>query len=158
MEIEVRIFALTPDYRLGSMLVFLREASGEKILPVWIGMLEGSAILMEVENVKTPRPLTHDLLKNVLSEYAIEIEKVVVTDIIGATFYAILHTKCADRTVKIDARPSDAIALALRFQCPIFVESHVFEKAKFLKYEQESEDEMYERMLRAMDAEKMPKA
>lgn len=157
MEIEVKVFALVPDERLGSVLVFLRERSGEKILPIFVGMLEGGAILMEVENIKMPRPLTHDLFKNVFAEYAIELEKVVITDVINTTFYAFLHTKHGDRTIKIDARPSDAIALALRFQCPIFVESCVFEKAKPSEH-QESEDEMHERVLRAMDPEKMPKA
>lgn len=157
MEIEVRVVALVPDIEHGSVLIMLREVSGERMLPVFIGILEGNSIFLGIEGIPTVRPLTHDLFKNVLAEYAIELEKVVITDFIDPVFHALLYTKNADRTVTIDARPSDAIALALRFKCPIYVESDVFKKAKSMPHSQESRDEIYGRVLDSLDPEKMSK-
>lgn len=158
MEIEVCVVALAPDIEYGSVLVILREVYGERMIPVFVGMFEGSAILTGIEILKMSRPTTHDLLKNVLAEYAIEIEKVVITDVSDTIFYAVLHTKNADRRAMIDARPSDAIALALRFRCPIYVESGVFEKMKSVPRPQESKDEIYGLVLDSLDPEKMLKA
>ena len=162
MEVKVQVVALVPNPELGSVLVVLREEQASKsearMIPIYVGWLEGGAILMGVEKIKAPRPFTHDLFKNVLSGYAITVEKIVITDMKETTFYAFLYTKSADREIKVDARPSDAIAIALRLGCPIYVEDHVFEKANVAPQQNEDPEEAYGRMLDAMDPEKMPKA
>jgi bifunctional DNase/RNase len=101
------------------------------VLPIWVGIFEANAILLQMENVQTPRPMTHDLLKNLLDDLNAVVERVVVTELKESTFYARIHVRAGgDSAVAIDARPSDAIALALRTRAPIFVTDTVLQSAR----------------------------
>ncbi len=111
-------------------IILLRDADGQKVLPIWVGIYEANAIALQIENVSTPRPMTHDLLKNVLTDLKASVQKVVVSDLKDNTFYALIYINVNGDTVAVDARPSDAIALALRARAPIFVEESVIDNAK----------------------------
>src|SRR4026208_682747 len=111
-------------------LILLRDSEGQKVLPSWVGIYEANAIALQIENVSTPRPMTHDLLKNVISDLKASVRKIVVSDLKDNTFFALIYLDVSGETVAIDARPSDAIALALRARAPIFVEESVIDNAK----------------------------
>ena len=111
-------------------IVILKEAAGSAILPIWVGVSEANAIALEIEKVVTPRPMTHDLLKNVLIGLESHVEKVVVTGIQDDTFYAVIWVERDGNLISIDSRPSDALALALRIDCPILVEDEVLRNSK----------------------------
>jgi len=111
-------------------IVVLKDAQGSAILPIWVGIYEANAIALEIEKVQTPRPMTHDLLKNVLLGLNVQVEKVVVNDLRDDTFYALIWMKRDGQRMSIDSRPSDALALALRVDCPIFVEEDVLKNSK----------------------------
>jgi bifunctional DNase/RNase len=135
MEIEMKVKGLVVDPISKMPIVVLEDPQNEKILPIWIGVFEANAIALTIENVPTPRPITHDLLKNFLERMGIAIEKIVVNDVRNNTFYALIHCRQDDRVLVIDSRPSDAIALALRMSSPIFVEDDVVRRAHSLKFE-----------------------
>ncbi len=135
MEIEMKVKGLVVDPISKMPIVVLEDPQNEKILPIWIGVFEANAIALTIENVPTPRPMTHDLIKNFLEKLGIAIEKIVVNDVRNNTFYALIHCRQDDRVLIIDSRPSDAIALALRVSSPIFVEDDVVRKAHSLKFE-----------------------
>lgn len=130
MEIEMKIRGLMIDPMTNMPIVILKEASGSAILPIWVGVPEANAIQLEIEKVVTPRPMTHDLLKNVLVGLDTCVRKVVVTTIRDDTFYALIWLERNGTLVSIDSRPSDALALALRIDCPIFVEDEVIKASK----------------------------
>jgi bifunctional DNase/RNase len=111
-------------------IILLRDSEGQKVLPIWVGIYEANAIALQIENVSTPRPMTHDLLKNVINDLKASVRKIVVSDLKDNTFYALIYLDVNGDTVAIDARPSDAIALALRARAPIFVEESVIDNAK----------------------------
>ncbi|MDD8027809.1 MAG: bifunctional nuclease family protein [Acidobacteriota bacterium] len=111
-------------------IVLLEDEAGTRVLPIWIGAFEANAIALTMENVPTPRPMTHDLLKAFLIRLQIEVDRVVVTDVRNNTFFATIHCRSGERLLAFDARPSDAIALALRTASPIFVEHEVVEKSQ----------------------------
>jgi hypothetical protein len=111
-------------------IILLRDSEGQKVLPIWVGIFEANAIALQIENVTPPRPMTHDLLKNVINDLKASVQKVVVSDLKDNTFYALIYLTVNGETVAIDARPSDAIALALRARCSIFVEEAVIEGAE----------------------------
>lgn len=121
-------------------IVVLEDLNSEKILPIWIGVFEANAIALKIENISTPRPMTHDLVKNFLEKLDISVEKIVVNDVRDNTFYALIHCRYKDQTITIDSRPSDAIALSLRVDAPIFVEDEVVKKAHSLKFDENLED------------------
>jgi bifunctional DNase/RNase len=121
-------------------IVVLREVEGERVLPIWVGVFEANAIALQVENVQTPRPMTHDLLTNVISDLGAQVERVVVSDLRENTFYALLHVTAPAGPVTIDARPSDAIALALRTGSRIFVEEEVITSARSVETAHENVD------------------
>lgn len=121
-------------------IVVLEDINSERILPIWIGAFEANAIALKIENIATPRPMTHDLLKNVLDKINITIEKIMVNDVKDNTFYALIHCRYNDQVFTIDSRPSDAIALALRMDAPIFVKDEVVRKAHSLKFDENLED------------------
>jgi bifunctional DNase/RNase len=109
-------------------ILLLKEENGNRYLPIWIGPYEASAIALELSNIKTPRPMTHDLIINIINNLKISIDNIEITDIRDNTFYAIINLKNADRkVVKVDSRPSDAIATAVRSKCDIYVKEHVLE-------------------------------
>jgi bifunctional DNase/RNase len=130
MEIEMKIRGLMMDPMTNLPVVILKEASGNSILPIWVGVHEANAIALEIERVVTPRPMTHDLLKNVLIGLQAHVHKVVVTAIRDETFYAVIWVDRDGSLVSIDSRPSDAFALALRIDCPIYVEDAVLKASK----------------------------
>lgn len=130
MEIEMKIRGLMMDPITNMPIVILKEAAGGGILPIWVGVYEANAIALEIEKVVTPRPMTHDLLKNVLVGLDTGVRKVVVTAIKDDTFYAVIWLERNGTLVSIDSRPSDALALALRIDCPIFVEDEVLKCSK----------------------------
>jgi bifunctional DNase/RNase len=130
MQIEMSIKGLMVDPITNMPIVVLRDAEGERVLPIWVGVFEANAIALQIENVATPRPMTHDLLRNVISDLKGSVERIVVTDLKENTFYALIYLRVNGEVVAIDARPSDAIALALRAKAPIFVEESVIEHAR----------------------------
>ena len=123
-------------------IVILRDKEGAKTLPIWVGMFEANAIALQIENISTPRPMTHDLLRNVIHDLKAEVKKIVVCDLQENTFYALIYLSLHGNgdTVAIDARPSDAIALALRTRAPIFVEETVIDHAKTVDFTSEKND------------------
>jgi len=139
MQIEMKIKGLVVDPISKMPIVVLEDPSGDRILPIWIGVFEANAIALTIENIPTPRPMTHDLMKNFLNKLEINLEKIVVTDVRNNTFYALLHCRAKGNLLVIDSRPSDAIALALRMKSPIFVEEDVVEKAQSLKLDENLE-------------------
>lgn len=132
MHIQVRIKGLMLDPITNMPIVILADMDGQRILPIWVGFFEANAIALQMENVATPRPMTHDLMKNVITGLNASVKKVVVTNLWDNTFYALVYVEFDGQTVAIDSRPSDAIALALRMKSPIFVEEEVINKAKNL--------------------------
>ena len=130
MEVEMKIRGLMMDPMTNMPVVILKEACGSGILPIWVGVHEANAIALEIEKVVTPRPMTHDLLKNVLIGLQTFVRKVVVTNIKDETFYAVIWLDRRGTLISIDSRPSDALALALRIDCPIFVEDDVLKSSK----------------------------
>jgi len=111
-------------------IVILRDKEGTRTLPIWVGMSEANAIALQIENIATPRPMTHDLLRNVIHDLKASVDKVVVCDLQDGTFYALIYLRVNGESLAIDSRPSDAIALALRTRAPIFVEEAVIDSAK----------------------------
>jgi bifunctional DNase/RNase len=140
MEIEMKIKGLVVDPISKMPIVVLEDLNSERILPIWIGVFEANAIALKIENISTPRPMTHDLVKNFLEKLNISVEKVVVNDVRDNTFYAMIHCRYKDQAITIDSRPSDAIALSLRVDAPIFVEDEVVKKAHSLKFDDNLED------------------
>jgi bifunctional DNase/RNase len=110
--------------------VVLKETAGNGVLPIWVGIYEANAIALEIEKVQTPRPMTHDLLKNVLTGLNVHVQRVVVCDLKDDTFYALIWMERDGQTMSMDSRPSDALALALRLDCPIFVDDEVLKHSK----------------------------
>ena len=130
MQIEMTIKGLMVDPITNMPIIILRDKDGQRVLPIWVGVFEANAIAVQIENTASPRPMTHDLLKNVIEDLQGRVERVVVSDVKDGTYYAIIHLSVRGDAVAIDARPSDAIALALRAKAPIFAEEHVIEQAK----------------------------
>jgi len=129
MEVEMKIRGLMMDPLTNMPIVILKETCGDGILPIWVGVYEANAIALEIEKVVTPRPMTHDLLKNVLVGLHTHVQKIVVTNIKDDTFYAVIWLERDGTTIFVDSRPSDALALALRIDCPIFVDDHVLKSS-----------------------------
>ena len=130
MQIEMTIKGLILDPVTNDPIIILRDQDGQRVLPIWVGPAEANAIGLQIENVLPQRPLTHDLLRDVIQALDGSVEKVVVCDLKENTFYALIHLLVRGEPVSIDARPSDAIALALRARAPIFVEEAVIEDAR----------------------------
>lgn len=130
MEVEMKIRGLMMDPVNNMPIVILKESAGSAVLPIWVGVYEANAIALEIEKVTTPRPMTHDLLKNVLVGLDALVRKVVVTAIKDDTFYAVIWLERDGGLISVDSRPSDALALALRIDCPIFVEDEVLRTSK----------------------------
>jgi uncharacterized protein len=128
MYIEVKVGALIMDPNSNTPIVVLKGIESEIILPIWVGAYEANAIALEIEKVVPQRPMTHDLLRNLITEIGCQVQKISVTDLIDNTFYAVIEiTDKSGNVITLDARPSDAIALALRVDCPIFVAQKVLD-------------------------------
>ncbi len=130
MEVEMKIRGLMMDPVTQMPIVVLKDVQGQAVLPIWVGAYEANAIALEIEKVQTPRPMTHDLLKNVFLGLDVQVQKIVVNDLRDDTFYALIWVTRDGETMSIDSRPSDALALALRMDCPIFVEEQVLKNSK----------------------------
>ena len=130
MTVRMDVKALIVDPIANMPVVILRDAEDKSFLPIWVGVFEANAIALQLEGVKTPRPMTHDLLKEMIATLNASVERVVITKLHENTFYAEIHLLAADRPLVVDSRPSDAIALALRTSSPVFVEEAVLEKSR----------------------------
>jgi uncharacterized protein len=128
--IEMTIKGLTVDPVTNMPIVILHDVDDKRILPIWVGVFEANAIALQIENVHTPRPMTHDLLRNVIHDLQASVDRVVVSDVKDNTFFAHIYLDTPAGKVAVDARPSDAIALALRTRSPIWVEESVIDNAK----------------------------
>ncbi len=139
MQVAVRVDRVTLDTSSNRFVVILKDDVNGRWLPIVVGTTEAQAIALQIEGIVPPRPLTHDLMKNLLSSMKVEISKIIVSDLRENTYYAIIHMKLNKKSIEIDARPSDAIALALRMQAPIFVEESVMKKASVVEQSAENE-------------------
>jgi len=128
MWIQMNVSTILFDSRNSSYIIVLKDESGKKLLPIWIGASEGNSIALAMSNVKSARPLTHDLIASIFDRLDIEIARVVISDLIENTFYASLYLLHNNKEFHIDARPSDAIAIAIRIKAPVFVEEEVLSK------------------------------
>ena len=140
MEREFKIKGLMMDPITNSPIVILQDVERNTLLPIWVGIFEANAIALQIERVDTPRPMTHDLLKNILSHFDAEVERIVVTELKDNTFYAVIHLQRGGQPMLIDSRPSDAIALALRTDAPIFVTEAVIQNSRNISLDKEKLD------------------
>ncbi len=128
-EIEMKIRGLMMDPVTQMPIVILKDLTGETVLPIWVGIYEANAIALEIEKVSTPRPLTHDLIKTLLLGMEASLQKVVVSELKDDTFYAVIWLEKDGKLMTVDSRPSDALALALRLDCPIYVSEQVLKSS-----------------------------
>jgi len=140
MEIEMKIKGLMVDPVTNMPIVILKDEAEQRVLPIWVGIFEANAIALRIEAIETPRPMTHDLLRNLLESLQAIVRKVVVTDLKDNTYFAQIHLDVNGSSRQIDARPSDAIALALRAEAPIYVEQEVLEQSRALDENGEPSD------------------
>jgi bifunctional DNase/RNase len=131
-EIEFKIKGLMMDPMTNSPIVVLQDTTSETLLPIWVGIFEANAIALQIEKVETPRPMTHDLIKGLLTHLNAQVIKVVVTELKDNTFYALIFLDVSGKLLTVDSRPSDAIAIALRTDSPIFVTDDVIAKSSSL--------------------------
>jgi uncharacterized protein len=130
VEIEMKIRGLMMDPVTNMPIVILKDLSGNSVLPIWVGVYEANAIALEIEKVATPRPMTHDLIKSLLLGLGTAVNKVVVSELKDETFYAVIWLDRDGELISVDSRPSDALAVALRLDCPIYVEETVLKSSK----------------------------
>ena len=158
MQIEMSIKGLMVDPVTNQPIIILRDDAGDRVLPIWVGVFEANAIALQIENVATPRPMTHDLLRNVIQDLDGQVQKVVVSELKDNTFFAVFHLAVRGDPVLVDARPSDAIALALRTKAPIYVEEEVIDNAKALDGTPERADnERLQKWLESLDSDDLGK-
>jgi len=158
MQIEMSIKGLMVDPITNMPIVILRDKEGQRVLPIWVGIFEANAIALQIENIATPRPMTHDLLRNVIQDLRATVEKIVVCDLQENTFYALIYLALDGDVLAIDARPSDAIALALRTRAPIFVEDRVIDHAKTVDFSADKNDaERLHKWLESLDPDDLGK-
>jgi bifunctional DNase/RNase len=130
MEVEMKIRGLMMDPMTNNPIVVLKDVNGTAILPIWVGLYEAQAIALEIEKQVTPRPMTHDLIRNLLFGLEAGVKKIVVSDLRDDTFYAVIWLERAGELISVDSRPSDALAIALRLDCPIFVDESVLKSSR----------------------------
>jgi len=139
MWLEMKVKGLALDPLSNMPMIILRDEEEKRSLPIWVGLFEANAIALELEKISTPRPMTHDLIKNILESLDARVQKIVVNDLRDNTFYAVIHLRLGSADITVDSRPSDAIALALRVGAPIFVEEDVVQKARSVEVAKETE-------------------
>ena len=140
--IEMTVAGVRIEFPSNSPIVLLREAEGERFLPIWIGQSEAQAIAIGQQGLVTPRPMTHDLLKNILDEMSVQVDNIVITELREGTFYAVINMQRNGTSYEISSRPSDAIALAVRISCKIYASEEVLSEASILIPAGEDEDEV----------------
>lgn len=141
MMIQMKVTGLTIDPFTSMPIIILKDLEEKSALPIWIGLIEASAIATELEKIQLSRPMTHDLLKNMLEALSVKVNKVAVTDLSDNTFFAAIYLEKEGKEIELDARPSDAIALALRTGAPIFVDKKVIEKSRKIDLAKEGIDD-----------------
>lgn len=134
MMIEMKVKGLTLDPQTNVPIVILGETEGERALPIWVGIFEAHAIAREMESFETPRPMTHDLIKNIINDLHGRVDRILINDLKDNTFFAEIHLSVNASDLVVDSRPSDAIAVALRMGSPIFVEEKVLDEAKSIEF------------------------
>ena len=158
MLIEMTIKGMMVDPVTNMPIVIMRDDEGKRVLPIWVGIFEANAIALQIENIETSRPMTHDLLRNVIEDLKADVEKIVVSELKENTFYALIHLRVGGEPVAIDARPSDAIALALRVRAPILVNETVIRNAKSLDFSlDKANSEQLSKWLESLDPEDLGK-
>jgi bifunctional DNase/RNase len=156
MLVEMQIKGLMLDPVTNVPIVILRDADGQRVLPIWVGPSEANAIALQIENLSPPRPMTHDLLRDVVGALGVTLSRVIISDLRGSTFYAYLELKRGDDVVLVDARPSDALALAARTRAPIFVRASVLEQERSMDVATDQADQdRLQRWLESLDPDDM---
>ena len=154
----MRIKGLMIDPITNMPIIILRDTVGESVLPIWVGIFEANAIALELENIIPPRPMTHDLLRDLVKGMGATVDRISVTELKDNTFYALIHLTQNGKTFEVDSRPSDAIALALRTHSPIFVETAVIEAAKNIDPTEDAKDtERLKKWLETLDETELGK-
>ena len=158
MLIEMSIKGLMVDPITNMPIVILKDKLGERILRIWVGLFEANAIALQIENVSTPRPMTHDLLRNIISDLDGQVDRIVVSDLKDNTFFAVIHLTVRGERIAVDARPSDAIALALRTRSPILVEESVIDNAKSVEvFSEPMDNARLQKWLESLDPSELGK-
>ena len=155
--VPMSIKGLMLDPVSNSPIVVLKDDAEKFFLPIWVGIFEANAIALQLENVSTPRPMTHDLLRNMIAELDARVTRVVINDLRDSTFFAQIRVITGERTLELDARPSDAIALALRADAPIFVAQSVLEQAQTISPDSDDQDEKVKKWFEQLDTEDLGK-
>ena len=155
MPVEMQIKGLMIDPVSNMPIIILKNKAGDAVLPIWVGIFEANAIAMQLENIVSPRPMTHDLLKNVIDQLQAQIRRIVITDLRDNTFFATILLQRDASELSIDARPSDAMALALRAEAPIFVEQSVLDKSSAGETGDAEETERLRKWLESVDPEEL---
>ncbi len=152
MLIEMSIKGLMVDPVTNMPIVLLRDADNQRVLPIWVGPVEANAIALQVENVAPPRPMTHDLLRNLVVELGATLDRVVISDLRESTFFAYLELRRNGEVIFVDARPSDALALSIRTRTPVFVDTKVLDRSRSVEVTSEQADqERLQRWLESLD-------
>ena len=152
--IEMSLVGVRVELPTNQPIVLLREREGERFLPIWIGAMEATAIAFALQGIVTARPMTHDLLKNVLEDLAVQVQRIVITDLKDGTFYAVIQMQQDGRAVEVSSRPSDAIALAVRVNVPIFASEDVLTEASIvIRDDEEQEVEKFKAFLEQVNPE-----
>ena len=155
--VPMSIKGLMLDPVSNSPIVVLKDEEEKFFLPIWVGIFEANAIALQLENVTTPRPMTHDLLRNMISELDARVTRVVINDLRDSTFFAQIRLITGDKTLELDARPSDAIALALRTEAPIFVAQTVLDQAQTITPDADDSDDKVKKLFEQLDSEDLGK-
>ena len=151
MEVEVQIKGLMIDPISNLPIIILKDKESDSVLPIWVGIFEANAIALQIEKIGTPRPMTHDLIKNLLETLSAEVKKIVITERKDSTFFALIHLSVQGSIIEVDSRPSDAIAIALRAEAPIYVDEDVISKAKKIDLKEAGESERLKKWLENLD-------
>ena len=146
--IEVSLVGVRVELPSNQPIVLLKEADGERYLPIWIGAVEATAIAFALQGIETPRPMTHDLMRDILSEVEVQVDRIVISELVDQTFYAVIRMTADGKSAEVSSRPSDAIALAVRTNTPIFAAEEVLDQAGIeLRDEEESEVQKFRQFL-----------
>jgi bifunctional DNase/RNase len=146
--IELSLVGVRVELPSNQPIVLLKETQGDRYLPIWIGAVEATAIAFALQGVQTPRPMTHDLMRDIMTETEIQVERILINDLVDQTFYAVIRMALDGRTTEVSSRPSDAIALAVRIDAPIFAAEEVLEQAGIeLRDEEETEVQKFREFL-----------
>lgn len=153
MEIEMKIRTLMMDPVTQMPIVVLRDATGNSILPIWVGVYEANAIALEIEKINTPRPMTHDLIKILLHGMDARVDRIVVSDLKDDTFFAVIWLEKDGQLISVDSRPSDALAIALRTDSPIFVDESVLKNSRMSSGQEKGKEDELKRLLENLNEE-----